>query len=120
MASLRPHPSAVGYRPDYRSRTNLNTFSILVQSGGPIGTLICERPYRTLPDYRWPKPSHVSLWAWSSPHGEGGGRQEGGGCPLGTEPRLSAYDRQYVTAIIVSQDWDVGPTVGLPKEIAKA
>ena len=27
--------------------------------------------------YRWTKPFHVSLWAWWSPHGEGGGRQEG-------------------------------------------
>ena len=32
----------------------------------------------------------------------------------------ATYDREYETAIIVSQDWDFGPAVRLAKEIAQA
>ena len=32
----------------------------------------------------------------------------------------ATYDREYETAIIVSQDWDFGPAVRLAKEITQA
>ena len=49
-----------------------------------------------------------------------GGQEKDVDVSLALDLVRATYDREYETAIIVSQDWDFGPAVRLAKEIAQA
>jgi hypothetical protein len=48
-----------------------------------------------------------------------GGQEKGVDVSLAIDLIRLTYERQYDSAIIVSQDWDFGPAVGLAKRIAR-
>jgi len=48
-----------------------------------------------------------------------GGQEKGVDVSLAIDLIRMTYEQRYEEAIIVSQDWDFGPAVGLAKEIAK-
>ena len=49
-----------------------------------------------------------------------GGQERGVDVSLALDLVRATYDRRYEVAIILSQDWDFGPSVRLAKEIARA
>ena len=49
-----------------------------------------------------------------------GGQEKGVDVSIAVDLVALTYDRAYEVAIIVSQDWDLGPAVALAKKIARA
>ena len=49
-----------------------------------------------------------------------GGQEKGVDVSIAVDLVALTYDRAYEVAVIVSQDWDLGPAVALAKKIARA